>query len=136
MSTHTQINVEYQGRQVSVDAGLATTLQMVWKQGYETYLSCEDNFGKVWIKFDQKSFQALVQRAHDSYKISEVYYPNLNEFLEEKCVRESNWQDDGYANEDNDWVTGDTIFFYMSVRFDCSLLDTFCALFQQAHIRI
>jgi hypothetical protein len=98
---------------ILVDAGLASTLAMVWKEGYTTINSCEDNHGQIWIEFDQYSFELLVQRAHAE---------NLCRFLETSCRTEVIWQDDG-----------DTIHFYASMRFDRDLLDTFTKLFKLAH---
>lgn len=118
---------------VLVDAGLVSTLEMIWAQGYETDNSCENNHGQIWISFDQQSFERLVQRAHDSYKNAESYSENLSEFLETSCRTALNWSDDGYVNADDEWVSGDVIFFCVSVRFDRKLLDTFTRLFKLSH---
>lgn len=119
---------------VFVDAGLVSTLKMIWAVGYETDNSCEDNHGQIWISFDQQSFQRLVQRAHDSH--NGTYSENLGEFLETSCETASTWSDDGYVNAEDEWVLGDTIFFYISVRFDRMLLDKFTTLFERAHSRV
>ena len=118
---------------ISVDAGLASTLEMVWKEGYITYNSCEDNFGELWIEFDMNSFHRLVQRAHDSYKDADSYTENLGEFLETSCETRTTWNDDGYPNDEDEWISGETIELYISVRFDRGLLDTFTRLFTLAH---
>jgi|MDSY01.1.fsa_nt_gb hypothetical protein len=118
---------------VCVDTGLVSTLEMIWAEGYETDNSCENNGGQIWISFDQQSFERLVQRAHDSYKGALTYSENLGEFLETSCRTTPTWSDDGHVNAEDDWVSGDTIYFYMSVRFDRILLDTFTRLFKLSH---
>ena len=128
---------------VLVDAGLVSTLEMIWAEGYETDNSCENNDGQVWISFDQQSFERLVQRAHDSYEDAlasaeqrgeaPAYFENLGEFLKTSCKTAPHWSDDGYVNASDEWVCGDTIHFYMSVRFECILLDTFTTLFRRSH---
>ena len=106
---------------------------MVWKEGYITYNSCENNFGQIWIEFGNISFERLVQRAHDSYKNAISYTENLGEFLETSCETRVTWSDDGCPNDEDEWIPGETIEFYISVRFDRGLLDTFTKLFTLAH---
>jgi len=118
---------------VFVDTGLVSTLKMIWAAGYETDNSCEDNHGQIWISFDQQSFERLVQRAHDSYKSALTYSENLGEFLETSCETDATWSDDGHVNAEDEWVSGDTIYFHVSVRFDRVLLDTFIRLFKLSH---
>ena len=53
---HKQIDVEYNDAIITVDEGIVELLTMIWKEGYETFNSCQNNFGNIWIEFDMYSF--------------------------------------------------------------------------------
>ena len=125
---------------ICVDEGLVTTLKMIWEQGYVTNLSCENNFGDIWISFPIHCFKKLVRVAHDDYFKSlhdgrslNPYKTCLYNFLEEETHTKFGWDDMGYVTEDDYWMEGEELEFTVCLRFECSLLDTFCELFKELH---
>lgn len=132
---HEQVSVThpYDGNVIHVDEGMADVLKLLWSRGYDTINSCQNNNGKIWIAFEQDDFNALVQRAHDTYKSATRYTPNLGEFLFDSCSRTIHWQDDGYIDETDHHVPGDTIMFGVSIRFAPERLDEFIELFKRLY---
>ena len=45
---HKQVEVEYDNDIVTVDEGIVELLTMVWKEGNETFNSCQNNFGNIY----------------------------------------------------------------------------------------
>ena len=61
-----------------VDEELAALLPQLWQLGCQTYNSCQDNHGKLWIEFDLRSYQLLMlkaQRTLHSWKVWEPEKP-------------------------------------------------------------
>lgn len=70
---HKQIKVDYFGQQIEVDEGIADLLQLIWKNGIYTALSCEDNRSHdeegnliddnideiIWISFPSPNYLIL-----------------------------------------------------------------------------
>ena len=137
---HEQVEVDSPFGAFKVDKGMVETLQMIWGEGYRTYLSCENNEGKVWICFDHDDFKRLVKHAqstdHRDFAIAGVLGEtngSLYEFLEQSDIRLS-WQDDGHPDESNTyWIAGDDVYFDVSLRFDVKLHATFRKLFKRSH---
>ncbi|RDJ35585.1 MAG: hypothetical protein DWQ19_12270 [Crenarchaeota archaeon] len=53
MHLHKQVEVIYQGHQITIDEGLKELLPLIWKFGIKTELSCQENKpGIAWISFN------------------------------------------------------------------------------------
>ena len=138
---HEQVEVSAPFGTIKVDKGIVDTLQMIWKEGYHTYLSCENNHGKVWISFDNKDYERLVTHAVStedrddltSVKLGEEV-ESLHSFLETKCESSLRWMCDGEPDDSGVyWHTNGEVIFMISLRFDVELLDTFKKLFKRSH---
>src|SRR5688500_168585 len=67
---HTQVLVEWQGRQAEVDEGIAPLVLACWQKGIDTVMSCQDDRpGVVWVMFpssdDAKRFLDLTDYAYE-----------------------------------------------------------------------
>lgn len=130
---HKQIDVEYNDAIITVDEGIVELLTMIWKEGYETFNSCQNNFGNIWIEFDMYSFHELVQKARD-YETDQMTSAHLYDFLQCECDNSVCLNDDGHPDEDDIyWVPGENMYLSCSVRFPMNLLDEFMKLFREAH---
>jgi hypothetical protein len=52
MPDHPQTRIEHDGFAAEVDVEIADLLVNLWRLDLWTSLSCQDNFGKVWIMFE------------------------------------------------------------------------------------
>ena len=100
---HKQIDVEYNDAIITVDEGIVELLTMIWKEGYETFNSCQNNFGNIWIEFDMYSFHELVQKAWD-YETDQMTSAHLYDFLQCECDNSVCLNDDGHPDEDDIFV--------------------------------
>jgi hypothetical protein len=56
---HEQVAVMTPSGPAEVDRGLVPLLQCIWEFGVDTYMSCEDNMGSVWLCFELQQFTLL-----------------------------------------------------------------------------
>jgi hypothetical protein len=63
---HTQVRVDSPKGPVKVDAGMVVILQHLWAKGVNTFMSCEDDFGSVWIHMDMIDYDTLMHKARAS----------------------------------------------------------------------
>ena len=139
---HEQVEVEAPFGTVKVDKGMVDTLKMIWAEGYHTYLSCQNNLGRVWVSFDNFDFMKLVKHAYSTHEKDWATAEALGEepeslhsFLESMCERDFSWQDNGHADENDYWIPGKEVFFDVNLRFDVKLHDTFKKLFKRSHTK-
>lgn len=117
-----------------IDEGIIDLISVIWRVGYSTYNSCEDNNGEIWIEFDLEEFKSLCQIAHtfnldhgDKYE-----YDTLSNFMINDCDKTINILDDGYVIEEkNEYLPGRNTWFTASIRFDKSQKDKFIKLWKQ-----
>ena len=141
MTNHKQVKVYYFGydEEIEVDEDIADLLQLIWKQGYRTIMSCQNNFNYIWIHFSYlKEFKSLYRTAYNFHLNKGKKYNNITlySFLEKTfCNIKLQIDDDGYLiNEDKfneEYISGSNIEFSVSVRFDIGLKDLFIQLWKQ-----
>jgi hypothetical protein len=62
---HPQVEVLYNSRLITVDKGIVELLRLIWNEGYNTYNSCQDNNGIIWIQLSSvEEFRDILQKAH------------------------------------------------------------------------
>jgi hypothetical protein len=49
---HPQVRISHEGIEAEVDEEIAPLIVALWRIDCLTTLSCQDNFGRVWIQFD------------------------------------------------------------------------------------
>jgi len=131
--THPQIEVLYDGYQISVDEDMVDLLQLIWKEGYKTNNSCQDiNEGKVWIHFESvDDFHDILQKAYtyDLRLNKSLCEDTLWQFFQDNVSNEINIDDNGHPDEDDDlWIPGSKVLLSVSIRFDKELKDDFTKL--------
>ena len=130
---HKQVNVVCFGDNIEVDEGIADLLQMIWKSGFMTFLSCEDNIDNcIWINFPLSDFKSILRIA---YKIKP--YDGLLDFIDNKTHSvKFQWADDGYVDDTDNWINGDNLEFDVSLRFDKSLKNEFMDLWKKTFVDV
>ena len=134
MTNHPQVTVDYFGYPIKVDEGMVELLQLIWKAGYETNNSCQDNHGNIWIAFDNVyQFHKMVQMAHDyDLKVNDEVWTTdtLKNFLDENVKTVINIGDDGHV-EDDEYFPGPNIELHVSIRFPKEKKEEFIRLWRE-----
>ena len=69
MPDHPQTRIEHDGFSAEVDEEIAGLILDLWRLGFWTHNSCQDNSGKVWIAFDEapsaEEFLSIVSGTYD-----------------------------------------------------------------------
>lgn len=133
---HKQVSVDYFGADIEVDEGISDLLQMIWKSGFRTEMSCEHNIDNcIWICFELSTFKNIIREAW-KYNFSsnqKPYSAGLYYFITNKThSKELIWNDNGFPNnDDSDWIPGDQLYFEVSLRFNKSLKVEFINLWKE-----
>lgn len=113
-----------------VDKKLQSLIQFYWDHGIETFNSCEDNVkGTCWIEYALEDWMVIIESAFREGS------RGLCEFIEEECEVLLLNNDDGHADENDEyWIEGENLVWSASVRFAKQLIPKFEALVR-AHIQ-
>jgi hypothetical protein len=120
--------LNYRGDRVKIDTEIVPLIQRLWGMRLETWNSCQDNFGYVWIEFstaqDAEIFlTAIAQSADDdlSYKAKDPapLSPHDRHRLSDYQMPEDSWLIDAvtFADDDNE------VAISVSIRFPRDQLD-------------
>ena len=127
-SKHKQVSVDYFGDIIEVDEGIVDLLQMIWKSGFDTLLSCEDNIDNcIWINFELSDFKRIMKSAYSMKREGGIY-----DFVQEKSHSiYFHFHDDGCTDETDNWIQGDNLYFDVSLRFNKDLKNEFMVLWKE-----
>ena len=118
---HKQVPIMYEGEELfQVDEKLQSLIQFLSDRDIETFNSCQDNTGDtVWIEYDLESWMYITTLAHKNNA------DELMEFIIEICEILLLSFDDGYVDENDEYIHGEGLIWSASVRFSKELLPEF-----------
>lgn len=122
---------------VDIDEGIVDLIQMIWRCGFSTFNSCEDNNGNIWVEFaSMDEFTRLCQTAH-TFNLEhgvKYEYETLSNFLISDCICTVNILDDGYVTKNNvEYISGKNVFLSVSVRFGKIDKNQFIRLWKETY---
>jgi hypothetical protein len=135
MADHEQVLIKPDGWFVfEVDKGIEDIILNLFHWNFYTNNSCIDNFGKIWIDFDEfRSVETIYQMAltdHLKY-YEEKNFDTLYTFLEDNCETNLLFIDEIIKdpNQENTVTSTGRIDHSVSIRFNKELLPKFRQLF-------
>jgi hypothetical protein len=127
---HPQTFVHVDDQAAWVDEGLAGFIELLWRHGWQTDNSCQDNGGLVWISFpamvDAEDFLSMVagEEADDDWSLYRAIVQSSDPAdpqLADRLRREHLWRYAVLPKDLNELVGGRTgaaeVRFSLSVRF-------------------
>lgn len=101
---------------IEVDEEIASLLQLLWKNGYVTWNSCQNNTNDcIWIQFSQNSFNTLYRNAALYH-----YHICLNGPPKEPIVNDSDGEDDNEYDDDIDCTSDSCLVCYIDQECQCA----------------